>query len=130
MAKATIAVVVKRKDARTLLLGGNLSRRQLVPLKTPDGDCDVEVRSLSVRGRTAMVRACTVDGAIDQERLYAAAIISATFVPGTNDRVFTEADRDAILDQEGAALIYDELADAALTLNGLSDKSQAEAEKN
>ena len=86
---------------------------------------DIEVRTMSGAGRADYLAAAMDDsGTVNKKHMYAAVIIETAFDPSTGERLFTPADRDAILAK--SAKETGKLFDAALKLAGLTREASEE----
>jgi hypothetical protein len=101
-------------------------QKQLVHAKT--WGCDVEVRGMNGTARAAVMRSYDENGRVDYGLFYPAILIATCYVPGTEERLFDEVDRDLLNTKSAAGL--EELALPAMQLSGLSKQDLASAEKN
>lgn len=89
----------------------------------------VEVRPLSVSERTRLVKACTVDGEVDTEKLIPELVIACVYeTPDATAPMFTVGDREELAQMEASAI--DPMWNAAAELNGLGAEAVKDAEKN
>lgn len=107
------------KDAiRAATLGGNITRKR-VRITIPGGD--VEVVQPSLAERAAIMKSGGVKGKSDDvvlmTRLAALAAIRLTVAAGTDERVWTDADMDSLLQQPPGEW-FDRVQDAAGKLLG------------
>lgn len=85
----------------------------------PAWDATVEVRSMDGRSRARLLKlAATESGDVDMEIIYPEMIILCAHDPATGERLFDEADRDALLAK--AAGPVETLALAAMRVSGMS----------
>jgi hypothetical protein len=91
-------------------------------------DVTVEFRGLSFAERTVALRAAMQDGEVDAVGIVPLLIIASAYVPGTNDKLFSEGDLDAV--SALPAVVTDDWGNAALKLNGLGKGDAEAAEKN
>jgi hypothetical protein len=129
-----------RETIRAATLGRKSTfASKLVKLEGPDGaPLEVEVRAPSVRARGAILRkagmlAAEKPGGDEKqllvEHMQVEAVLQLSFIPGTNQRVFEEADREAMLEQPAGGFV-DQLAEVALPMLNVSDVERKELEKN
>lgn len=99
-------------------------------LPIPEWGCTVEVR-----GMTAQQRAQFLEDNFDDKgkpvvsplSLYPGLVVAHTFDPATGERVFTDADVDAL--GEKAALVLERIAQKALSLSSLQPSAVDDAAK-
>ena len=81
------------------------------------------------RSRTRLLKsAANMDGTIDLEKMYPEMVILCAHDPETGERIFTEADRDALLGKSAAALEL--VALTAMKVSGMTGEAQKEAGKD
>lgn len=98
-------------------------------VEIPEWGVTIEMRSISGRKRCEMRKNLTSNnGMIDDAKLYQQILINCAFDPETGEPIFTEADKDAILEKNGAVL--ESLAIVGMKLSGMSQDSIDDAEKN
>jgi hypothetical protein len=92
-------------------------------------DVDVIVRGMSAGGRGALM-----DKAMDKKtqeldygKLYPLLLVATVFDPDTDEKVFTLADVDALLEKSGAAMEI--IAQEAMKLSGFSTEETEELGK-
>lgn len=112
---------------------------RLVKLDGPDGTpLEVEVRAPSVRARGAILRKAGMlatekpGGEAKQllvEHMQVEAVLQLSYVPGTNQRIFEETDREAMLEWPAGGFV-DQLAEVALPMLNVADDEKKELEKN
>ncbi len=99
--------------------------------------CEFEVRGLTGTQRTHIMERSQVPAKdangeattkTDNNLLCQALIIASTFDPSSGDRVFEDADADALYEKSAVSL--DAIAKVALRLNGLATEERAAIEKN
>jgi hypothetical protein len=89
----------------------------------------VEVRGMTGKSRADLMNNSMKDnGKMDFEKLYPELLISCTYDPDTGDRVFQQADRDALNNKSSGAL--EKVAKVAMKLSGLDPDDVEKAEKN
>lgn len=130
-----------RETLRAATLGRKSTfKSQLVKLEGPDGTpLEVEVRAPSVRARGTILRkagmlaAEKTGGAPEKqlliEHMQVEAVLQLSYVPGTNQRVYEEADREQLLEQPAGGFV-DQLAEVALPMLNVSELERKELEKN
>lgn len=93
-------------------------------VEVPEWDVTVEVRSMSMRSRAAMLKqAIDGEGDVNTEVLYAATIVACCYDPETDKPVFTEkSDIDWLANQPAG--VIERLASLCNELSGLRSKSQ------
>lgn len=80
-------------------------------------DVDVEVRGMSARARAVLVSKAMDGGAVNLVAAYPLMVIECTFHPETGERLFSEADIEALAGKSGEAL--EQIATVAARLSGL-----------
>ncbi|GMV19029.1 MAG: hypothetical protein AMXMBFR56_72530 [Polyangiaceae bacterium] len=126
-------------NAKAALRAATLGRqksfvRKLVKITAPDGtELEVEVRAPSVRSRGLIIRrAKAMGGDVDKlepEHFQVEAVLQLCFVPGTDEHIFEEADREELLAQPAGGFV-DKLAEVALPLLNVAEAEKKELEKN
>lgn len=113
---------MSRDTIRAAALGESKQRSEIVRWR----DVEIEVRQPTVGQRSAILKAGGDRESPDMGRMLAVATVRCSFVPGSGERVFDDADVDALLDQPcgGSA---DELGSAVLRLLNVSPE---DARKN
>jgi hypothetical protein len=91
-----------KNQLRSATLGNvRAFRSQLVKVKGPEGELEVEVREPSVATRSRIMKEAGVVGGdaskIDLAKLQVEAVMLCAFVPGSTERVFEDMDREALL---------------------------------
>jgi len=105
---------------RDAILNADDGTKELVDV--PEWGVTVEVRSMTGVQRAKFLTASVGDdGKPDFARTYPTLIIQTTFDPETGDRVFEDADRDALNEKSAAAT--ERIAKAALRVSGLAEDS-------
>jgi hypothetical protein len=117
-----------RDAIRAKLLGSPAPFKSL--LFTPKGfDFQVEIREPTVRKRDDIIRSSGATKVpqkgqpapdFNQGRLVVEAILKCVYVPGTEDLVFGEADRPALLNQRAGGWV-DELGEKVLEVMNIED---------
>lgn len=114
------------EDIRQRALAAKDERSELVAIE--EWGVEVEVRSMTGKERAAVLRRyLSEDGEIDYERLNPELIVATVCAPGTEDRVFSGADIEAL--NERNAGVLERLAGVALRLSGLDRAARARAGK-
>ncbi len=90
-------------------------------VEVPAWGVTVEVRPMSVRGRSEVYRDAVDDGETAIEKLYPALVISSVFDPETGQPVFTQDDTGWLIDQPAAPV--EMLAMKILEISGLTAKA-------
>ncbi len=125
MASSLRAKALKAKDIKTERLA------------VPAWDCEFEIRGLTGAQRSAMVARATVTtkdaegedvSSVDSKILNPLLIVASCYDPATGERVFEDADADAI-DQKSAEAI-DLVTNAVLRLNGMTKDEKKVIAKN
>ena len=93
----------------------------------PQWGVKVEVRGMTSKERAKLLRSTTVDGQVDFNRWFPDLLIATIHDPESGDRIFTQADRDALNQKSGAAISH--LADVAARLSGLGDSDLTDAKE-
>lgn len=103
---------------RDRILQTNDVQREIVAV--PQWGVSVAVHGMSGAARTAMIQnAADNDGVMNFSRMMPDIVIMCTYDPETDEQVFSEADRDALMLKSGAAL--DLIVNTALRISGLLD---------
>ncbi len=102
---------------------------QTETVSVPEWDVTVQVRGLTGTQRARLLKnGFEPSGAVNFERLYPELVIASTFDPESGERVFTDADRDALNEKSGKAL--ERIAQAAMRVSGLNPDANEDAAKN
>lgn len=102
----------KRDALRSKTVGA--AKKFRTELVTVDGE-EVEVRQLSVRDRLNVYNRSTKNGVLDPLQFQIWAVISTCYVPGTNEKLFEDADYDGLVDQPTGGFL-DQLSEAAINM--------------
>lgn len=95
----------------------------------PEWNAKVEIRSLSGKERaTLLSRASKADGGVDLVRWFPDLVIATAHDPETGDKIFEQADRDALNAKNGA--VVSRLATVAQRLAGMLESDIEEAKKD
>lgn len=118
---------------RQIALGANDIKKQVVTSTHWFDDNGVaftaEARSLSIAAKTEVTKSVTDDeGNIDTLHLAAVMLIASLHDRDTGERIFEDADRDALLQKSAPAV--EEIWDTVGLLNGFTVQAVAAAEKN
>jgi len=98
--------------------------RELVDV--PQWGVEVEVRTMSAGKRSRMLQTCALpDGSVDLDRLYPMATV---FDPESGERVFTEADMEALQEKSAASIEF--VAQKAMEMSGMTAKAVDEEGKD
>ena len=89
------------------------------------GGIELLIVGMSGKARANFLKRSSRGGEVDLERFYPELIITTAHDPETRERVFEDADRDAISAKSGAAL--EQVAQVALRLSGMAARSVEEA---
>jgi methyl coenzyme M reductase gamma subunit len=93
------------------------------------GGAEVEVREFDAETRAdILLKSADKKGRIDETRLMFDMVLSCTYDPETGERLFTKDDLAAVKKKNGAAV--EEIANAALDINGMGGQSIEAREKN
>ncbi len=116
---------MSRDTLRTAAFKSRAARTETV---TFDGET-FEIHAPTVRTRARILERAGLTSSDEKKRdagkLYAAAVLYCTFVPGTNDRLFEDGDFETLLDDQAGGLV-DALAEVAVKfLNVASDSVAA-----
>ena len=105
----------KRDALRSALLGGRKRDSKIV---TIDDGIEIEVRQPTIKIRSRIMAQAGVSGengaVTDIAAIQIAAVVFCAFVPGTNDRIFDAADRQA-LEEMPTNDCFDEVQSAAMS---------------
>lgn len=103
---------------RDRILQSNDVQREIVAV--PQWGVSVAVHGMSGAARTAMIQnAADNDGVMNFAKMMPDIVIMCTYDPETDEQVFSEDDRDALMLKSGAAL--DLIVNTALRISGLLD---------
>ena len=101
--------------------------RELVDV--PQWGVEVEVRTMSAGKRSRMLQTCALpDGSVDLDRLYPILIVATVFDPDSGERVFTEADMEALQEKSAASIEF--VAQKAMEMSGMTAKAVDEEGKD
>ena len=99
---------------------------EIETIHVPQWDVDLLIVGMSGKARANFLKRSSRQGEVDLERFYPELIIQTCFDPADpTERVFEQADREALSAKSGAALEF--VASAALRLSGMGPKSVEEA---
>lgn len=114
-------------DLKEKILNADDIKKEL--LKIDEWGVTVEVRSMSAKERSALLEK-TIDpkGKVNFQLLYPAVAIACSFDPKSGERIFAEADADALNEKSASAL--ERIVKVGLTLSGLDVDSIEVAQKN
>lgn len=102
-----------------------------VTVHVPQWQTDVLVIELTGEKRAELLQAAMAgqtDGAVNLKRIYPDLVIHTAHHPATRERLFEPADREALLQDSGAAL--EAIATAAGQISGMDPGAAARAEGN
>jgi hypothetical protein len=95
-------------------------------VEIPQWDVIIEVKGLNGKQRSLLLQDTMGDaGKLDLVKLYPQLVVRSCFDPDTGERIFTDADCDAIAEKSGA--VQEIIGAVAMRLSGLDGKT---AEKN
>jgi hypothetical protein len=129
--------MTKREDLRTLLFSGGELPREKVTIMVKDAPVEVEVVGLSSDARGQLLSTCMrqvenedgeKDTEVDLQKLGPELIIHCAVVPGSEEKLFGEADRDMLGSK--AATYLDPIVKMATKLSGLGESAAKAARKN
>lgn len=116
----------QRDELRARFLGSS-PKRESQTLHLDSLDCDVEVRSPTVRQRADILKAAGVDGskgtAQDAALLQVTTIIKCCYVPGTEHHLFDDADAEVLQGLPAGSWI-DDLSEVAMKLLNVDTESK------
>ena len=124
-----------RKKLRDKTVGGKSKLRSIV--KEFDGE-KFEIKQPTVATRGRIMKECKVPltddedemaSKIDYSEMQVWAVIYCTFVPGTNERVFTEADADLLRNQPAGSFVDEFAAEAMDLMNVAPEEAAKNSEK-
>lgn len=90
-------------------------RKEVVEL---EGGIKIEVRQPTQRSRSALSEKATKDGQIDNTLFMIHSVIELSFDPETGEKVFTDADVDAMLSEPSGDSYIDKLFDGVIKVMG------------
>ena len=97
-------------------------------IEVPQWGVRVSVHGMSGAARTAMIQnAADNDGVMNFSRMMPDIVIMSTYDPDTDEQIFSESDRDALMLKSGAAL--DLIVNTCLRISGLLDAAVDNAGK-
>lgn len=103
-------------DLRSRLLKSSTPKSEIVEYE----GMELEVKQMRLRDRKLLFTKCRdKNGNIDGVDLLVWSVIRGTFYPGTNKRVFEDADYDTLLNQTGG--VVDALSPAINRVSGAED---------
>ena len=115
------------KSLREQILASDDTQSETV--EVPQWGVSVEVRGMSGKARATYLANYTDDnGRVQWEALYPTLLIQSVFDPDTGEKVFQDADAEAINMKSGEAL--ETVAQVALRLSGMDREQQQEAGKD
>lgn len=94
----------------------------------PQWDTDVLVIELTALRRAELLQHAAADGQVQLKRIYPDMVIASAHHPGTRERLFDDADREALLADSGAAI--ETIATVAGQLSGMDENAGKSAEGN
>lgn len=120
----------KRDLIRSLTIGSKKHfKRKCFTLVTSEGDIEVEFREPSRKERAKITdKSRDKKGQVDNELFIANFVIMLTFIPGTNERVFEDADLEAIMETPAASGFVEKFGEQILEL--IKPDDIKETEKN
>ena len=115
-------------NLRDKILNANDEQTELVTVE--QWGVKLLVKSITGKDRAGLMNRCLNQktGVMDMEKLYALLVIHTTYDPETGDRVFTEADMEALNGKNGAAM--EKIAKVASKLSGMDEGNLDEKVKN
>ena len=97
-------------------------------VEVPEWDVILEVRGMTGGDRSKILEnAANNDGGISVGTMYVDTVIASTYDPDTNERVFSESDKDALMQKSAAAI--DRLATVGMRLSAMDQNAQDDAKK-
>lgn len=97
-------------------------------VEVPEWDVILEVRGMTGGDRSKILEsAANNDGGISVGTMYVDTVIASTYDPDTNERVFSESDKDALMRKSAAAI--DRLATVGMRLSAMDQNAQDDAKK-
>jgi len=109
-------------------------KRRMVTVRMAEGEepVEVEVRQPTIRERSEIGRQCVqvieqggrTATAVDGFKLRLRSVLVCCYVPGTDERIFEDADLENLAGYPSGCYV-DELAETALELQNLSDAEDA-----
>lgn len=113
-------------DLRSKILAANDIRAELVEI--PEWDVTVEVRSMTAADRARIIElAAAEDGRVGVGAMYMETVLVSVYDPESGERLFSDADRDAIMGKSAAAI--DRLATIGMRLSGIDAEAQDNAKR-
>ena len=114
-----------RDDIRTAMLGKSaVFKNKVVKI---DG-VEVEMRQPTVKSRSELFKKCTdKDGNISHSDFLVWSVIYNTFIPGTNEAVFEEADYDSLVSRPVGGIV-DQLGATAGELMNVEQDTEKKSE--
>lgn len=99
-------------------------------LRIPEWDVEILIKGMSA-GERLHLQKVSYDqetGQVRMEKMYPDIVVSCCYDPKTNEPIFTEDDKDAILAKASAAV--EKIAEVGLRLSGLGKDATDEAGKD
>lgn len=113
-------------DLRSKILAANDIRSEVVEI--PEWDVSVEVRSMTAADRARIIElAAAEDGRVGVGAMYLETVLVSVYDPETGERLFGDADRDAVMGKSAAAI--DRLATIGMRLSGIDTEAQENAKR-
>lgn len=110
-----------------ILQADDLEKKQV---HISEWDATVEVRSLTGKQRATIIKSVMgPNGKIEFiDRIYTDLLVACCYDPEIGEPLFTDADKDALINKNGSAL--ENIAHVAMNLSGLSEQAPKDMEKN
>lgn len=108
------------KNEKLSDLRGRIFQTTKRKTKTAEYNGDVfELRAPTNAQRTDLAEKCIIDGKVNNLKWMILTVIELTYIPGTDEKVFTTEDYDGLANMEAGGLL-DVLSDAANELLNIS----------
>ena len=105
------------------------SDRESRTVTIPEWDVTVEVRSPTVRERSALIESFSDDdGKIDYTGMYTSLLIATVYDPESGEPAFTADDAEMLSEKSGT--VVNDLFEVAQEVSGLAEKSVDRAKKS
>jgi len=112
---------------RDLILNSDDIPTELIDI--PEWGVTIEVRGMTGADRASILESAMLPtGGVNLQAFYPEIIIACAHDPETGQRLFTSADRDAVMAKSGKAI--DRLATAGLSLSGMTEAAQTQLGKD
>lgn len=96
-------------------------------VEVPEWGVKIEVRGMNGADRSRILSRAAEGSGISVGDMYVDTVIASCYDPESGERVFTAADKDALLGKSASAI--DRLATVGMRLSGMNQEAQDDAKK-